>query len=418
MKVLIITDLYPPHFVGGYELKCKLHADELMRRGYKVSILTSNWMAGQEDIAEDNVSRSLHTSRDSQPLRHQKKLAIPNSLYKRYGQMKRMLACRENYKVAYNAVAALKPDLVYAWQLNDVSITPVLAAQDQGVPTVFQLDDYWLAKLRKEICLDSNPLKRRYRSIINGLQDFNGIDFSHMITVSRWVKKSYVEVGFPAANITVIPQGVLSDIILDIDELPHSRAKGCFRLVYVGRLVQNKGTHVALESLWHLVKEMGISNIHLDIIGIGPSDYVGQLKNMVVELGLNAYVEFVGFMEHEQVLARFLEYNAVLITSLWEEPLSGTIAEAMARGLPVIATDRGGSPEIISDGENGLLVPPGDPVKLAYAIKKLIEDPALVRRLQRRALETVRENYMHERIVDRVEEYFQGVLMSKAPSVL
>ena len=389
-----------------------------MQRGYKVSILTSNWMAGQEDIAEDNVSRSLHTSRDNEPLRHQKKSPIPSSLYKRYGQMKRMLACRENYKVAYNTIAALKPDLVYTWQLNDVSIAPVLAAQDQGVPTVFRLDDYWLAKLRKELCLDSNPLKRRYRSIVNGLQDFNTIDFSHMLAVSRWVKKSYVEVGFPAANITVMPEGVLSNTILDIDELSRSRAKGCFRLVYVGRLVHHKGTHVALESLWHLVKEMGISNIRLDIIEVGPSDYVEQLKNMVLGLGLNAYVEFIGFVEHELVLARFLEYSAVLIPSLWEEPLSGTIAEAMARGLPVIATDRGGNPEIISDYENGLLVPPGDPLKLAYAIKKLIEDPAMVRRLQRRALETVRKNYMHERIIDQVEEYFRGVLTSKAPSFL
>ena len=65
---------------------------------------------------------------------------------------------------------------------------------------------------------------------------------------------------------------------------------------------------------------------------------------MVLGLGLNAYVEFIGFVEHELVLARFLEYSAVLIPSLWEEPLSGTIAEAMARGLPVIATDRGRQP--------------------------------------------------------------------------
>jgi glycosyltransferase involved in cell wall biosynthesis len=410
MKVLIITDLYPPYFVGGYELKCKLHADELTRRGHMVSILTSNWMAGKENIAEENVSRSLQTIRESRSPYVQKKSPITNSLRKRYSQMKRMFACRENYRVAYDTILAMNPDLVYAWQLNDVSITPVLAAQDQGVPTVFRVDDYWLSKLKKEICLDSNPLKRQYRSMINGLQDFNSIDFSHMLVISRSVKKSYVKVGFPAANLTVMPEGVLSDIVLDIDELPDSRAKDCFRLVYVGRLVHQKGTHVALESLWHLVKEMGISNIHLDIIGIGPSDYVEQLRNMVAEFGLNTYVKFVGFMEHEQILARFLEYSAVLIPSLWEEPLSGTIAEAMARGLPIIATDRGGNPEIILDCENGLLVPSSDPLKLAYAIKKLIEDPAMVRRLQRRALETVRENYIHERILDRVEKYFQAML--------
>ena len=375
MKILIVTDLYPPHFVGGYELKCKLHAEELTRRGHDVSVLTSRWRADKKDVLEENVSRLLHTSRNSNSLHLQKRLPIPYSLRKRYNQLKRVFACRRNYRIAYSAINAMKPEIVYAWQLDDVSIGPVLAAQDQGIPTVFRLDDYWLANLKKEICLDSNLLKRRYRAMINGLKDFNSIDFSHMLVVSRSVKKSYVEAGFLGQNITVMPEGVLSDIILDIDGLPNLTTQDYFRLVYVGRLVHQKGTHIALEALAHLVGEMGISNIRLDIIGVGPSDYVEQLKNMTVELGLNAYVEFLGFMEHPKVLTRFLEYNAVLIPSLWEEPLSGTIAEAMARGLPVIATDRGGNPEIIFDDENGLLVPPGDPVKLRLCGQEACRKP-------------------------------------------
>ena len=415
MRILVVTDLYPPYFVGGYELKCKLHTEELVRRGHNVSVLTSNWGVVKKNVVEHNVFRLLHTGRNSRPMRLQKKMPIINRLRRRYDQLKRAFDCRKNYKIARNAVVAMKPDLVYAWQLDDVSIGPVLAAQEQGIPTVFRLDDYWLANLKKEICLDSDPLKRRYRAIINGVEDFNNIDFSHMLVVSRSVKKSYVGAGFVGQNITVMPEGVLSSIILENSELTYVENSNPFHLVYVGRLVHQKGTHVALEALAHLVSDLGISNIHLDIIGIGPDDYVEQLKNIAVELELNSYVDFVGFVEHQQVLAQFLDYDAVLIPSLWEEPLSGTIAEAMARGLPVIATDRGGNPEIIFDGENGLLVPPGDPVKLAYAIKRLMENPAMVRKLKQKALDTVRANYTHERIVDRVEEYFQDVLASKTP---
>jgi len=410
MKILIITDLYPPHFVGGYELKCKLHAEELALRGHEVSVLTSRWKTGNKDVLENNVSRLLHSGRQNQPLRFQTRKLFLFGLYKRFNHLKRAFACRKNYRIAHNIISDMKPDLVYAWQLDDVSIAPVLAAQNQGIPIVFRLDDYWLVNLKKESCLDSNPLKRWYWAMINGLQDFNCIDFNHMLVVSRFVKSSYVKAGFPEQNITVMPEGVLSDIILDNDHLPNLTTKDYFRLVFVGRLVHQKGAHIALEALSHLVGEMGISNIHLDIIGVGPNDYVEQLKSMTVELGLNAYVEFVGFMEHPKVLAHFLEYNAILIPSLWEEPLSGTIAESMARGLPVIATDRGGNPEIIFDGENGLLVPPGDSIKLAYAVKRLIENPAIVKKLQRGALRTVHENYIHERIVDQVEEYFQGIM--------
>lgn len=412
MKILVVTDLYPPHFVGGYELKCKLHADELIQRGHQVSVLTSTWKTNKEDVPEDNVSRLLLTTRNGRSTQVQNKLPGVFTFYKRFNQLTRLVTSRKNYKIARQLISISKPDLVYAWQLDDVSIGPILAAQDQGIPIVFRLDDYWLANLKREICLDANPLKRRYRAMINGLQDFNTIDFGHMLVVSRFVKKSYVEAGFLSQDIMVMPEGVLSEIILDDKDLPTPAARDPFRLVYVGRLVHQKGTHVALEALAHLVREKGMSNIHLDIIGLGPNEYLNQLKSMAQELEIASHVEFVGFVEHKQVLARFLKYNAVLIPSLWEEPLSGTIAEAMARGLPVIATDRGGNPEIIFDSENGLLVPPGDSVKLAYAIKKLIDNPAMLQKLRYNALNTVRENYMHEKIVDRVEEYFEGILSS------
>ena len=217
MRILVLSDLYPPHFVGGYELKCKLHTEELMRRGHDVFVLTSNWGVGRKDaFVEHNVSRSLRTGRKGQSARLPKKMLFINGLMKRFDQLKRAFASRKNYTIARNTISTVKPDLVYAWQLDDVSIGPVLAAQDQGIPIIYRLDDYWLANLKKEICFDSVPMKRRFRAIINGLKDFNNIDFSHMLVVSRSVKKSYVEVGFTAQTITVMPEGVLSDIILDI----------------------------------------------------------------------------------------------------------------------------------------------------------------------------------------------------------
>lgn len=415
MRILLVTDLYPPHFMGGYEIKCKLHAEELARRGHVVSVLTSNWRAGKSTL-EGYVSRLLHTNRDDQQFNSSAGIPDLLGLHRRYNQLKRMLACRENYRIAYDTIATFKPDVVYLWQLNDVSISPALAAQDQGIPTVYRLDDYWLANLRKELCLEPNTLKRMYRAAIIGVRDFERIDHSHMFVVSRSVMRSYVDSGFPEKNIAVIPEGVPSDILLRINELPNPMSKNQFRLVYVGRLVPDKGVHVALKALGHLVYEVGIPNIALDIIGVGSGDYLQQLKNLIAALGLENHTDFIGFVEHQEVLARFLKYDAVLIPSLWEEPLSGTIAEAMARGLPVIATDRGGNPEIISNGENGLLVPPDDAWELAQAIMVLVKNPALVKKFQLNALNTVRENYLHERIVDRVEDYFEELLLLRTPS--
>ncbi len=409
MKILIITGLYPPYFVGGYEIKCKLHADELSRRGHEVSILSGNWKA-DKDVFENGIHRLLQSKRNSQPVNLRKGWFDTCELLQRIDQLKWAFSCRRNYKITRDAIAAIKPDVVYVWQLTEVSLSPVLAVQDQGIPTVFRLDDYWLSNLRKDLCLDSNLLKRKFRAWIIGLQDFNHIDFSHMFVVSHSVKMSYVNVGFSMQNITVIPEGVPSAMVLNVNNLPDPMIKDQFRLLYVGRLVPEKGAHIAIKALAHLVGEMGISNISLEVIGSGPSAYMEQLRSLTLELGLTNHVEFVGFMEHQQVLASFSTYDAVLIPSLWEEPLSGTIAEAMARGLPVIATDRGGTAEIISDCENGLLVPPGDPVKLAQGVKSLMTNPAMIQKFRLKGLNTVRQRFMHERIIDQVEEYFRGIL--------
>lgn len=410
MRILIMTHLYPPHFLGGYELKCRLHAEELARRGHDVFVLTSRWNVGKDTI-EDNVYRLLKFQPVFLSLGAGKEVPDPLRLRRRYNQFKWAFACRKNYDVAQRIVNLLKPEIAYVWGMAWVSINPVLAAQDQGIPTVYRLDDYWLADLRADLCLEANPLKRRYRAAVIGLRDFASVEVNHMLVVSRSVMHRYLEVGFPEQSITVIPEGVPSRIILDIDHSPDlsNRDEGRVDLVFAGRLIPDKGPDIAIEALATLRGQMGHRNVHLDIIGTGPNQYVKQLQEMTASLGLNDHVSFLGFLEHSQVLGRFSGYDALLVPSRWAEPLAGNIAEAMARRLPVIATDRGGTSEIISDGENGLIVRAGQPAMIADAVKRLVLEPALAQKIRRAALRTVRDSYTHERILDQIEAYLQTV---------
>lgn len=404
MRILVLTDLYPPYFLGGYELKCKLHVEELQKRGHQVFILASRWKI-EEPSTEGNVYRLLHYSSVGPELDEEN----PHDrlrLHRRYEQFRRAWVSRKNYAITRKMVADLNPDVAYIWSMARVSASPVLAVHDQQVPAVFRIDDYWLADLRSALCLQSSPLKRRYRVAIEGLSDFGCLDTSPMLIVSHFVRQKYVERGFAADKAVVVPEGVPLNMVLDRFDAPNTVAqRGEIRLVHVGRIVPDKGAHVAIEALAHLVGEMDLENSHLDIIGTGPEKYMGQLHEMTVRLGLEHRVHFVGFLQHREVLERFARYDAALIPSLWPEPLAGTIAEAMARGLPVIATNCGGSPEIISDGENGFLVPPGDSEALAHAIGRLVQTPELWLKFRRQGLNTVRKNYVHERIIDQVEAY-------------
>lgn len=410
MRILVLTDLYPPLFLGGYEVNCRKNVEELVSRGHEVFVLTSRWGL-RENKVEGDVYRLLHYDPIHLGLRLKQSLPDPLRLLRRYNQLKWAFACRRNYSITRETVAAVKPDVAYIWNMGGVSLSAVLAAQDQGIPTVFSLGNYWLADLKTELCLEPNPLKRRYRAAIVGLRDFGRIDLKHMLPCSQALMQSYVEVGFPKQNITVIPRGVPSHLILDIRDLrdPPKDHEDKVNLIFVGRLVPEKGPDVAIEALAHLVGEMGLRNVHLDIIGTGPNKYVQQLQDMTVALGLDGYVEFIGFLEHQQVIERYTGYDALLFPSRWVEPFGVTITEAMARGVPVIASNRGGPLEIISDGQSGLLVPPGEPVMLANAVRRLIQEPALAQQIRHTALNTVREKYTQERIGDQIEEYLQMV---------
>ncbi len=411
MRILILSSLYPPHFLGGYELRCKTNAEALARRNHEVTILTSRWQVGEGKI-EDNVYRQLHFDPLSPHLNPVKSRPDPLRVRRRYNQLKWAFACRENYTITREIVEAHKPDIVYVWNMGGVSISPVLAAQDLEVPTVFNLGDYWLTHLKRDLYLESNPLKRRYRAVMLGLKSFSQINLQNILVNSQSLKQSYVELDFPEKNITVIPRGIPSDLLIDSSEIPNLPRKKHdeVKMIFAGRIEARKGPDVAIEALAHLINEMNIARVSLDIAGTGQDIYLRQLQSMAAALGIEDKVLFLGQLKPQHLHERFLEYDMLLFTSRWVEPFGVTILEAMARGLPVIATDRGGNPEMVSDGQNGLLVQPDDPVMLADAVKKLIENPSLAQRIRHAGLNTVREVFSHERIIDRVEIYLQEVL--------
>src|SRR5439155_20168115 len=113
----------------------------------------------------------------------------------------------------------------------------------------------------------------------------------------------------------------------------------------------------------------------------GDGDERAALEAQAHGLGLDGRVRFLGSLPRDEVLALLRRADAVLLSSAWEN-FPHTLVEALAVGTPAIATDVGGVAEIVTDGENGLLVPPGDPATLAAAIRRFLGDEALRVRLR------------------------------------
>ena len=139
-----------------------------------------------------------------------------------------------------------------------------------------------------------------------------------------------------------------------------------FRLIAVGRLVPRKGFDHLLAALARLPAQ-----VRLEVIGDGP--LAGPLQDLASELGVAARVTWHGFLDRSEILRRMKRADCFVLSSL-HEGLGIVVQEAMFAGLPIVATDNGGQTDLITDGENGLLVPVGDPEAIASAVLRLMED--------------------------------------------
>jgi glycosyltransferase involved in cell wall biosynthesis len=139
--------------------------------------------------------------------------------------------------------------------------------------------------------------------------------------------------------------------------------------------------------------------VTLVVAGDGPER--AALERRVSELGLAGRVRFLGSVPRETVLRLFGAADASLLPSAWEN-FPHTVVESLAVGRPVIATAVGGVPEVVRDGENGLLVPSGDPVALADAIGRFFGDDALRTKLSEAAAGSV-EGLSEEAVFTTIE---------------
>lgn len=129
-------------------------------------------------------------------------------------------------------------------------------------------------------------------------------------------------------------------------------------------------------------------------------------KSIVREEGIEEHVTLHGFVEQQKVLAAYQSHDILVFPSIWDEPFAAVPVEAMSSGLAIVATPAGGTPEAITDGETGLIVPPDDPARLADALERLITDGDLRVQLGQLAAARAREEFDFTVYVDRLEAYY------------
>lgn len=243
-----------------------------------------------------------------------------------------------------------------------------------------------------------------------------------IVTVSRFVAGD-IERKYPQARhkVKTIYSGV------DINEYEPSYTKkgkriggkirkllnipnDAFVLLYVGRLVSYKGCHVVIQAMKYVLGKY--PNTHLVIVGSkwygenGESGYIKKLR--LLAKPYRDRIHFTQYVPVQQVPLFFTSANIFICASQWKEPLARVHYEAMAAGVPIISTKRGGNPEVMKAGKNGIVIKdPKDPEPFAEAIGYLLKNKALRHKMSRNARRLAVKKYNFARVAHDLESVFK-----------
>jgi len=238
----------------------------------------------------------------------------------------------------------------------------------------------------------SFPLHNRHISRIKYSWNIDSV-----IAISGSIRSQLLECGIPASLLKTIHEGIDLSLYPKQPELDRLALTEPVTVGTVSSLSHEKGLRYLIEAASLIPHVKG----RVRFVIVGEGHFRIKLEELVRKKGLEECVQFLGFRTDIQALLK--EFDLFVLPSL-SEGLSSAIMEAMASSLPVIASKVGGIPELVQNGDNGLLVPPADPESLARAIIQLVENPEALRQMGIRGRELVEQKFTLDRKVLETEE--------------
>ena len=370
MRVLLHCVYYPPE-VGGLESHVSGLAEGLVRHGAEVRVVTSRSISGlprEEEVKGVRVKRTWLPSRSPLGWAAHALCSAP--------------ATRRWAKWA---------DLIHAQSF--ASVPPVvMAARAEGCPSVgsFHTSHFLL---RAE--------SRLWAPVLTRLVEWP----DHVLAASEEIAEVASDLG-RGSDVEALTNGVDTDQFRALDR-PRSERETAPTIVVPRRLFQKNGVEFLVRALPAI--RAGIPDVRVIIVGDGPERR--RLEEVATQLGVEGSIEFLGSRPHEEMPDLLSAAKIAVFPSLMEAT-SVAALEAMSCGLPVVASDVGGLPEIV-DSEVGMLVPPGDSAALAAGVIRLLSDERLSER-GRRARDRVVANWSNDRLIDRHLEIYGDLLEGRA----
>lgn len=382
MRILIVNYEFPPLGGGGANATRYL-ARELVRRGHTLDVLTSRCfgLSAQETVDGATVYRVPVWRRriDFCSVREMATFlasALPKAV---------ALAMRHRYDLVHVCFGV--PCGPIGWLLKRTHGLPYLIRMGGGDIPGFKPYGYarhyrWAAPIVKYLWGDADAL----------------------VVVSADLEERVRRI-HPSVTPLVIPNGV------DLDEFSPARrptAAGPVTILTVSRLISRKRVDVLLTATVRLKARTAVP-FRIDIVGDGVDRPF--LESLTDTLGLRDLVRFRGTVRHDELPDVYRSGDIFVLTSL-AEGMPNVLLEALATGLPLVATDTGGSLELIIPEVNGFIVPKEDPEALARVLQRLLEDPAL-RAASGRKSRAHAQQFSWAAVAARTEDLYERIVRRK-----
>ncbi len=292
----------------------------------------------------------------------------------------------------------IKPDLIHLEEEPDslVALETVVARQ------------VFVPRARLVLFTWQNLLRRR-KPIVQAITRYVLPRVDHFIAGNREAIGVLRDQGYTGA-VSQLPQlGVDPDRFrrLPSDALKMDLGLNGFVVGYIGRLTHEKGVDLLIRAAHRVNQD---ENIQLLFVGRGPMR--DRLEGLAEELGLQRFCTWIGPVPHHEIPLYLSAMDALVLpsrtTTSWKEQFGHVLIEAMACGTPVIASDSGAIPEVVSDA--GLIFPEEDVQSLSAHLLRVLRDSALKRQLRQRGRQRVIENFSHRQIAVQTAQIYQSVM--------
>ncbi|MEM1221795.1 MAG: glycosyltransferase family 4 protein [Verrucomicrobiota bacterium] len=405
MKILVISNLYPPHGIGGYEERCLHTVDSLRTRGHDVHVLTSNHhVDGRDASGESQIYRRLHVH----GFYGHPWLPI-NKLY---------TLEKENQQTLRSLIDKIQPDVVHVWNMGGISKSLLHTLEAEPTPLVYDISDHWIARsLKADVWLSWwNDPGSIFRNTLRSLASLTGIrsslskkvptasvrelQFKKIYFCSKFMRDLTAKQGYPVSHADIVYCGVETELFEQKKKYQPAR-----KFIWVGRLAEDKDPMTALKGFLEAHDASGLP-LELDIYGRGDPEYTSQLKAEIEKSDASEFVQ-IKSATHQEMRALYSKYDGYIFSSNWGEPFALTPLEAMSAGVPVLMCPDGGDAELVNDGVNALKFTAASPSSLASSIERLIQLPDHGEKMSRVAYQIVKERFTVEVMTNRIESILQ-----------